>query len=533
MSLSAIQLKVKNALQNLGWCNTLVETVITKNSCYLSLNGNSYEALPKKSFYYSKDDISSIILHDYDMHVMNLDGACITQPLVEVNGVDYYMEKYGWLLVKGKYDKDYNYESSDAKFKSFIDYLNELSMRDHVMLKGVKQHLVTLTKAETVLKGIPAQVPITEGCNIEVIKDSRSDSLFKAGALFQVVIITDEFVFLTAYNKKGALSNKNYQVPASVFLQEAVNKNFRTVTISPFTEEVQYTTWVNYNSSDLKELPKEIRDMTFNDAQTEVVSRAYGNCYNITALLNCNATEESYETLYNICATGYCNMRLFNMRLRESSAKIFSRYIHLGLDPARFLDDTMDSMELETELQSEYNNAEAYKQQLKQQDLNTKLVDMLFKYRFRTGEKFNIKIDDSTRWQYLLPYVVADFMDEEEQQELSNIIKSYGILYDEGCVLKTLYLNAELKGVIIRYFRSPIDFEFNEESWNEFLMKTLNSSSLLQLDTTGFAIKGNTYVIGRDINSLYISDLANVPIWRCVFINEKAISYGDCSTIVY
>lgn len=532
MNLNTIQSKVKSALQKLGWCSTLIETVITKNSCYLNLNGNSYEAIPKKSFYYSKDDVSSIILHDYDMYAMNLDGARITQPLVEVNSVDYYMEKYGWLLVKGRYDKDYAYDSSDTKFKSFIAYLDELSMRDHIMLKGVKQHLVTLTKSETVLKGVPAQAPITEGCNIEVINDSRSDSLFKAGALFQVVLITDEFVFLTAYNKKGALSNKNYQVPASVFLQEAVNKNLRTVTISPFTEEVQYTTWVNYNSADLKELPKEIRDMTFNDAQTEIVSRAYGNCYNITALLNSNATEESYETLYEICATGYCDMQLFNMRLRDSSAKILSRYIHLGLNPTRFLDDTMDSMELETELQSEYNNAEAYKLQLKQNGLNVKLVDMLFKYRFRIGEKLNVKIDDSTRWQYLLPYVIADFMTGEEQQELSNIIKSYGILYDEGCVLKTLYLSAELKGVIIRYFRSPVDFEIRDETWNEFLIKILNPSSLIQLDTTGFAIKGNTYVIKRDINSLYISDLANIPMWRCVFINEKAISYGDYSTVM-
>lgn len=531
----SIQELLHRELMALDWKSTGHPNVVIRNNCTLYL-GPVTNLAYKKSFKYSQDEIKMLIDNDFNFCNINLSESRVYSPIVQLNNVDFYMEKYGWLITSGKYNKVLpsfdGYSCSDDELLSFLTNVTDLADKDHVQMKAVKQRLQNRVKIETQFVGKPTGNSITEDCFIEVLNDSKLDSLFRQGDLFKVSLLSNEFVIVTAVNKKGALTNKNYQVDSEIFVQEAMSKNIRAVDIVPKTIEVPYCNWEVFGSNDLDiNIPEEIKYLISSDKQQEFIYKAISSNYNITPLLNKNASEESYNIILDLCALNYLPKELLFKRLRESTAKILAQQVSIGYDPVRFIDDSLDSYELELEIQNALNEIEAYKAQLSKLDLNSKVTDLLCKYYFRTGQKLNSAVSNNTRWQYLLPYYYDCDLTNDSKEELVNIIKSYGILTDDGCILKSVFFTNELKGWLLRYFRSPIDFEFQGKNWNELLQVILNNSVLINLDEHGIGIRYNDRLIVRDLNSLVITDLFYQPKWRCVFINEKAICFGNNNDI--
>lgn len=534
----------KEILLERGWRVTIDETILMKNGYMLHLD-NTANDTQRTSFVYTEEEQQSLINSGYNLSSALYSKAL--QPaksLIQLSGEHYYIEKNGWLFIKGRYPSSYNNLSvkdlkagikAAIKFNELLDQFEDIAGRDYVGARGVKQHLVKGTKTEACFKAVPSGEHIREGCYIGVQENSADCDIFTKDAIFLVKIILDEVVIVTAVNKNGNVTNKNYEVSPSVFLNEAVNKNIVAVNLKPDTEEVEFEAWTTFSDEDMNAvIPPEIEELLTTDAQRECVMSLIRSKENCTYALNDKITEDAYPYLAGLIKAGAGSVELFNMRLGAQIAKLYLQYASNGYNPVRFYDETIDVFSMEEELNAALEETAAYKARLQQENLEPELVDILQQYYFKAGKPLDVTCDEATRWQAILPYCLSDIFDRETAKELSDLCKLYGVFSEAGCMLKTGFLSATLKGLIMNYFRLPCDFSFKDKPWDEFILDILNSTARILFTRDGLYVVGSNLYLTRDINSIATTSITREPVWRGVIVNEKIITYGaDSSTLSF
>lgn len=197
----------------------------------------------------------------------------------------------------------------------------------------------------------------------------------------------------------------------------------------------------------------------------------------------------------------------------------------MGLDPERFIDDSYDQISLEEDTAQALNDAAQYKASLLARGVSEELAELAYHYHFRFGKEFPCAFTVSDRWHYYLPDYLLSSFDESARNSLRDAIKMYAGLYEGACVLKTAYLDAELKSIFLKYFKAPVDFNVRDVGWDEYLLTLLNSNKNISISLDGINILIDNYSIGCDYNSVYVKHLTST-IWRAVFINDTVFVYG-------
>ena len=530
MGLTNVQKLLKEQLLKLGWLETIHEGLIAKNDCFLHLTNDPLSYEPLKSYTYSDDEIQAIISSDYN----KLDFKKVTplkNLLVNVKGVHFYLEKYGWLLLKGKYSSTYNglFEdnlSSDNKaaneFRELITRINEISERDYVELRGVKQGNKIIYNNEIAYKPVPSSREFGIGSIIQIQSSSYRSNLFKEKALLKIDLILDNEIIVTALNEKGVVTNRQYKISLDIIKEEIIENNIATVELEQYTEQVPCEVWIPFNDIDnAAKLPTELYKYIKDDTQREALMECFKYCLNFSPILNPGITSESYPRVIEMLHSGFITEKLLTEKLRESSTLLLSSYVHRGLNPEQFIDGNLNSFTLEEALQERIAYAEEIKNRLSSQDLNEDLVEFVYNYCFQYGKDIPCNIDTNMRWHFLVPYYLENWFSQDELSQFINLIKMYATLGPKACYLKVSFLSAELKGAILKYFKCPQDIMYKEKSWTDFILDLLNGDYQLVFSKSGLAIRGSVYSVCRDMNSVYICDLANKPVWRCVFINEE------------
>jgi hypothetical protein len=524
---------VKSALIKKGWFLTKDNSILVKNNCFLHLSIDVSPMIETDSFSYNKEDIEALKDNNYCTNELKLSPAIRLLPSnITLRNEQFYLEKFGWLLLKGKYPSACNEIKEDeltSDFYNFIDNIDNIAQKDSVAIKSIKQHLVTRKKPKTVFQAIATNKAIAEESLIEVQKDSIRCDIFKASAIFKVVLIADSGVIVTAVNKKGALTNKNFQIDPDVFLNEALEKNIIAVEYLPSTVEEEYQDWEVFSSKDFDtKLPDKVSSLISNKTQEVYIRELFNSCYNYSALLNDNIAEDAIPLVADLLKENYVTPEIFYGRIRESNIRLIKEHFHLGLDPKRFFDDSLDSYTLETELQYNLQKCENYKNSLSS-NISDNVKDIAYKYLFKYGEELSDTLDDTTRWQFLIPWFYKENFSKEQIMTFVSLIKAYGTLHDDGASIKIGYFDALSKGSIINYYKVPNYLEYNGKSWNDFLLELLSNDVKINFTINNLEVIGASYRLRRDYNSVAIYYYGNQPVWRCVFINEENFISSDTS----
>ena len=542
--LTNVQKLMKNSLLLKGWKPTNNESVLTKNSCYFYMDKKNTFTQSVPSFTYSPDEIQTVINASYDFKNADLFKIQKCPEDCDNPKTDYFLVKNGWVLVKGKYESSFSTLTEDdlrintefssvQKFNSVIDEIDNAAHRDYIALRGIKQRCYKRTKKENTFKCVPNGQGIVEGCFVQIQNTSNACSLFKEGACFKILIISENGIIVSVV-KNGIATNNNYELPADVVLNEALNKNMLAVDIVPDLVDVSYDSWESFCSEDIaSNLPEKVLKLITSDEQKAAVMEAFSKHLNITMLLNDDISADAYKYILNMLEGNYVHPNMLCMRIRESIAKVLAHYQSIGLEPDRYFDDTFDQFALEECIQADMHDCNLYKEKLLRKNLSEDVVDFLYKYRFKYGKELDVVCNESTRWQFLLPYFFTDYLPSDVVEHFSNMIKMYASLTDEGCYLKIDFLDAASKGAILNYFKAPVNFDFLGKEYTEALNDLVNSLVRIAFDRTGISIKGDMYSLCRDINSLYVRTITNRKVWRCCFINEEAIISSDSNTELY
>ena len=524
-------IKLRELFISNDWKPTYNEEILVKNDCILYLD-DKVQPSDKQSFTYNKDNVAEIIKNDFNLNIDIQHEVMIPARLVDTN-TDYHVEKYGWLLSSGKYPKglaEFAYsDCSDATKKLVADFVSEidaLAARDYLALRGVKQHKVTVKTLDSQLQIVPSNEPIAANCFIQVLQSVPDCSTLAAGKVFKILYILDSSVVIAATNKKGSLVEKYYEIPGNIFLREASEKNIITVIMKTVSTEVDREIWKKFSEEDVQtQLPKALVELMSSSEQHDTVYRAYGKGLNFSPLLNDNIAEEAYSRLLVLLEGEYVREALFSNRLRSGMLDVIIRYKLMGLDPERFIDDSYDQISLEEDTAQALNDAAQYKASLLARGVSEELSELAYHYHFRFGKEFPCAFTVSDRWHYYLPDYLLSSFDESARNSLRDAIKMYAGLYEGACVLKTAYLDAELKSIFLKYFKAPVDFSVRDVGWDEYLLTLLNSNKNISISLDGINILIDNYSIGCDYNSVYVKHLTST-IWRAVFINDTVFVYG-------
>lgn len=544
MALSTASVYLKKVLLSKGWKPTRYNNIITKNNCALHLDTDKISTFSEDSYIYTMEEIAQIEHNDYNIQSSNLTkNTRVPALLIKLNGVHYFIEKYGWLLLSGKYDSNFNYvannsTSSDIPEKiinahnEFISKIEDVADRDYSTLRGIKQYLYQGTKKENIMSPKVINAPISEGSFMTIIKDSDKCSVFKAGSVFKIQVILDEAVYITAVNTKGVITNKNYEIAPDIFLEEAVEGNIKIAELEPTTIDVPYESWVDFMKGDLvTKLPENLNNLISSEKLKRIVQKLYSDNKNYSILLNPKISENAYDNVVALIDNNYCSDALYSCRIREDNALIWLRYVLLGYNPERFIDDSVDAITLEEELQVFYNEVLQYQQALINTGLNSDTAKVMGEYYFQFGSKMEVQISDTTRWQFLIPYFFKKELQSDAMIKISNIIKTYGVLTAIGCIIKGAFLDAEIKALILKYFKIPVQFYMSDVDWDTFVFNLLDDNAKIIFTKDSISIRKTAGSLKRDINSVYIVDSGNIPVWRCTFINEEAICSGNADII--
>lgn len=540
MSLNKVQQMVKDELIKLGWFYTEQENIITKNECYLNLTGSAYSVKPINAFTYTEAEIKEIIRNDYNI-ALPQKALCAKDSFIDLSNQQYYMEKYGWLLCKGRYNSgmvyaDYN-NPADKNLQMLINFVEEIDAianRDYLMLRGVKQSLKSITRKESIFKPIPSSKPFDINSIIQIKETSTRCDLFKQDALFKVNFILEDIIVVTIINSKGMETSKHYELDLAVVMAEIKDNNVQLVELTPTTVDTEDLVWLPFNDTDVAvNLPAQIESYVYNDKQKVAIMECFSKYLNFSVLLNKNISEFSYPVIISMLENNFLINEMFTQKIRETNAVILNKYINMGLNPERFFDDTIDSLTLEDLLREALLEADNYKAELSKLNLNEDVIEFLYHYRFARGEVLDVLCDESTRWQFLLPYLYDRYFDTALIKKFEQLIKMYAIMSLNGCSLKATFLDAQTKGALLNYFKVPQSIEFLGKSWEDFLLELLNKDTMIEFTEKDIKIKGSIYSIARDVNSVAILDLVGKAVWRCVFINEENIIMHNGSDIYF
>ena len=530
-SMKDFVIKLRALFISNDWKPTYNEEILVKNDCILYLD-DKVQPCDRQSFTYDKDNVAEIIKNDFNLNSDIQHKIIAPTRLVDTN-TEYHVEKYGWLLSSGKYPKglpEFGYSScSDATKKiaeDFVNEINDLAARDYLALRGVKQHKSIVKTLESQLQIVPSNEPIADNCFIQVIQTVPDCSTLVAGKVFKIIYILDSSIVIAATNKKGSLMEKYYEIPGNIFLREASEKNIITVTMKTVSKEVDTEIWKKFAEEDVQtQLPKALIDLITSSEQHDAVYRAYGKGLNFSPLLNDAVVEEAYSKLLVLLEGEYVREALFSNRLRSGMLDVIIRYKLMGLDPERFIDDSYDQISLEEDTAQALNAANQYKNSLIARGVSEELAELAYHYHFRFGKEFTCALSISDRWHYYLPYYLLPSSSESARNSLRDAIKMYAGLYKDSCILKTAYLDAELKSIFLKYFKAPVAFDVQGVTWDEYLLTLLNSNKNISISLDGINILIDNYSIGCDYNSIYVKHLTST-VWRAVFINDSVFVYG-------
>ncbi len=540
MSLNKIPQLVKEELIKLGWFYTEQENIITKNDCYLNLTGGTYKVKPINAFTYTEAEIKEIIRNDYNV-ALPQKALCAKDSFIDLSNQQYYMEKYGWLLCKGRYNSgmayaDYN-NPDDKNLQMLINFVEEIDAianRDYLMLRGVKQSLRPITRKESVFKPIPSSKPFDINSIIQIKETSTRCDLFKQDALFKVNFILEDIIVVTIITSKGMETSKHYELDLAVVMAEIKDNNVQLVELTPATVDTEDLVWLPFNDIDVAvNLPAQVEAYVNNDKQKVAIMECFSKYLNFSVLLNKNISEFAYPVIIDMLENNFLIDEMFTQKIRETNAVILNKYVNMGLNPERFFDDTIDSLTLEDLLREALLEADNYKAELNKLNLNEDVIEFLYHYRFARDAVLDVMCDESTRWQFLLPYLYDRYFDIELIKKFEQLIKMYAIMSLNGCSLKATFLDAQTKGALLNYFKVPQAVELLGKRWEDLLLDLLNKDTMIEFTEKGIKIKGSIYSIARDINSIAILDLVGKAVWRCVFINEEKIIMHNGSDIYF
>ena len=362
------------------------------------------------------------------------------------------------------------------------------------------------------------------GSVIQIKESSNRCDLFKENALLKVNFILEDVIVVTVINDKGIETSKHYELDLQIVMAEIKDNNVQLVELTPATVDTEDLVWMPFNDADIAvNLPVQIEEYVINDKQKVALMECFNKYLNFSVLLNNKISEYAYPIIIGMLEKNFIIDEMFTQKIREANAICLNRYIGMGLNPKRFFDELIDSITLEEVLREELLEADKYKDTIKRLNINEDVVEFLYRYRFARGITLDVECDESTRWQFLLPYLYDDYFNEELLKKFAQLIKMYAIMTLNGCSLKATFLDAQTKGALLNYFKVPQNIQLLGKDWNDLLLELLNKDTMIEFTEKGILIRGSMYAIARDINSVAVLDLVGKAVWRCVFINEEII----------